>query len=39
MKKASSPIKFASTGIGAITWVQATALGATLGFPVKFVLG
>ena len=39
MKKASSPIKFASTGIGAINWVQATAVGATLGFPVNFVLG
>lgn len=39
MKKASSRIKFASTRMGAITWVQATALGATLGFPVKFVLG
>ena len=39
LKKAGKPIKFASTGIGAITWVQANALGATVGFPVKFVLG
>ena len=39
LKKLSSPLKFASTGIGSITWVQATALGATMGFPVKFVLG
>lgn len=39
LKKVTSPLKFASTGIGAITWVQATALGATMGFPVKFVLG
>ena len=39
LKNSTSPIKFASTGIGAITWVQANAMGATLGFPVKFVLG
>ena len=39
MKKAGRAIKFASTGIGAITWVQASALGATVGFPVKYVLG
>lgn len=39
LKKATSPLKFASTGIGAITWVQANAMGATVGFPVKFVLG
>ena len=39
LKNLKSPLKFASTGIGAITWVQASALGATLGFPVKFVLG
>ena len=39
LKKAGKAIKFASTGIGAITWVQANALGATVGFPVKFVLG
>ena len=39
LKKAGKPLKFASTGIGAITWVQANALGATVGFPVNFVLG
>ena len=39
LKNAGRTIKFASTGIGAITWVQANALGATVGFPVKFVLG
>ncbi len=39
MKNAGRAFKFASTGIGAITWVQANALGATVGFPVKFVLG
>lgn len=39
LKKAGKSLKFASTGIGAITWVQANALGATVGFPVKFVLG
>jgi tripartite-type tricarboxylate transporter receptor subunit TctC len=39
LKKAGKTFKFASTGIGSITWVQANALGATVGFPVKFVLG
>lgn len=39
LKNAGRTIKFASTGIGAITWVQASALGGTVGFPVSFVLG
>lgn len=39
LKKSGKAFKFASTGIGAITWVQAMALGGTVGFPVKFVLG
>lgn len=39
LKKAGRPIKFATTGVGAVTWVEANALGATLGFPVKFVTG
>ncbi len=39
LKKLSGPLKFASTGIGSITWVQANALGATVGFAVKFVMG
>lgn len=39
MKKAGRAFKFASTGVGAITWVQANALGASVGFPVRFVLG
>ena len=39
LKKAGRPIKFASTGIGAITWVQASAAGGTVGFPSTFVLG
>ena len=38
-KKARRTIKFASTGIGSITWVQASAASGTVGFPVKFVLG
>ncbi|MBT5051420.1 MAG: tripartite tricarboxylate transporter substrate binding protein [Rhodospirillaceae bacterium] len=39
LKKPGRAIKFSSTGIGAITWVQASALGGTIGFPVSFVLG
>ncbi len=39
LKKAGRPIKFASTGVGAITWVQAKALAATVGFETSFVLG
>ncbi len=39
MKKAGKSFKFSSTGVGAITWVQASALGATAGFPVNYVLG
>lgn len=39
LEKAGRPIKFATTGVGAVTWVEANALGATLGFPVKFVTG
>ncbi len=38
-KKAGRAIKFATTGVGAVTWIEANALGATLGFPVKFVTG
>ncbi len=36
---AGKTIKFASTGIGAITWVEANATGALVGFPLNFVLG
>ena len=39
LKGIKSPLKFASTGIGASTWVQASILGAMFNFPVKFVLG
>lgn len=39
LKKAGRTIKFASTGIGSITWVQASAAGGKVGFPVTFVLG
>ena len=39
LKKSGRTIKFAGTGIGAITWVEASAVGATVGFPVSFVLG
>ena len=39
LKKAGRPIKFATTGIGSITWVEGSALGSTVGFPVKFVSG
>ena len=39
LKKVGRPIKFASTGVGAITWVQAKALASTVGFETSFVLG
>ena len=39
LKKAGRAIKFATTGIGAIAWVQANALASTVGFPLKFVTG
>jgi len=39
LKKAGRTIKFTATGIGAVTWVEANALSATVGFPVSFVLG
>jgi len=39
LKDAGRPIKFAATGIGAITWVEGSAVGATVGFPVSFVTG
>ncbi len=39
LKNAGRPIKFAATGIGAITWVEGSAVGATVGFPVTFVTG
>jgi tripartite-type tricarboxylate transporter receptor subunit TctC len=39
LASAGKTIKFASTGIGAITWVEANAAGALVGFPLKFVLG
>jgi len=39
LKKAGRAIKFSTTGIGAIAWVQANALASTVGFPLKFVSG
>jgi tripartite-type tricarboxylate transporter receptor subunit TctC len=39
LANAGKTIKFASTGIGAITWVEANATGALVGFPLNFVLG
>ncbi len=38
-KKAGRPIKFASTGVGAITWTEANALAGILDFKLAFVLG
>ncbi len=38
-KRAGRPIKFASTGIGAITWTEANALAGILNFQLSFVLG
>lgn len=38
-KKMGGAVKFSGTGVGAITWVQANAVAATIGFPVSFVLG
>ena len=37
--KANRPVKFASTGVGAITWTEANALAGILNFRLNFVLG
>ena len=39
MAEAGRPIKFASTGVGAITWTEANALAGLLKFKLSFVLG
>jgi len=39
LAKASRVIKFATTGIGAITWTEANALAGLLKFPIDFVTG
>ncbi len=39
LAKAGRAIKFASTGVGAITWTEANALAGILKFPLSFVLG
>jgi len=39
LKAQGRTIKFSGTGIGAITWVQANAVAATIDFPLAFVLG
>jgi len=39
LAKANRPIKFASTGVGAITWTEANALAGILDFKLAFVLG
>jgi tripartite-type tricarboxylate transporter receptor subunit TctC len=39
LAKAGRPIKFASTGVGAITWTEANALAGILNFKLNFVLG
>ena len=39
LAKAGRTIKFATTGIGAITWTEANALAGLLNFPIDFVTG
>ena len=39
LAKAGRTIKFATTGIGAITWTEANALAGILNFPIDFVTG
>lgn len=38
-KKAGRTIKFSGTGVGAITWIEAQAVGTEVGFPSKVVTG
>lgn len=39
LPKAGRTIRFATTGIGAITWTEANALAGILEFPIDFVTG
>ncbi len=39
MKSLGKAVRFSGTGIGAVSWITATALGAAAQFPVSFVLG
>ena len=39
LKKAKQPVRFTSTGIGAMSWVSISALAAAVGFEAKFVFG
>jgi tripartite-type tricarboxylate transporter receptor subunit TctC len=39
LKKAGRTIKFSGTGVGAITWIEAQAVGTEVGFPAKVVTG
>lgn len=39
LKKLGRTVKFSSTGVGAITWVEANALGGAVGFSTSFVTG
>jgi tripartite-type tricarboxylate transporter receptor subunit TctC len=39
LAKAGRTIRFATTGIGAITWTEANALAGLLKFPIDFVTG
>lgn len=39
LKKAKQPVRFTSTGLGAMSWVSISALAAAVGFEAKFVFG
>ncbi len=39
LKNAKEPVRFTSTGLGAMSWVSISALAAAVGFDAKFVFG
>ncbi len=39
LKNAKQPVRFTSTGLGAMSWVSISALAAAVGFEAKFVFG
>lgn len=39
LKNAKQPVRFTSTGLGAMSWVSISALAAAVGFDAKFVFG
>lgn len=39
LKNAKQPVRFTSTGVGAMSWVSISALAAAVGFDAKFVFG